>query len=111
MMSFLSLGTFIYVDDFTPAFWLDNLHDSSSWGWIRLNNGHWWVIMPDYRGCMINDMKVNYQQKGSVLYGCNSENKQYDIPAARINEETSTYMVVYWYTIGVRRNLKKYKPL
>jgi hypothetical protein len=107
LMPFLFLDAFIYAEDFTPALWLDDSQDSESWGWIRLNNGHWWVVMPDYRGFMINDMKINYQQKGVVLYGYNTENELYDIPEARINEETSAYIVIYWYTNRLQKRLEK----
>jgi hypothetical protein len=76
---------------------------SLNWGWIRFNDGSWCVAMPDNRDYLINAMKAGYQQKGNVLYSDEID----DIPEGRIQEETFTYIVVYWYSSRREEKLER----
>ncbi|MDR0287752.1 MAG: hypothetical protein LBI03_08650 [Clostridiales bacterium] len=97
VIMFLTLCPFISTLDFTPGLWVDDLRDTNSSGWTRFPNGLWVSVLPTYNGYALNTMKVMYTQRGNVLYGYNTENKQYDIPEGRVKEEKSTYIVIQWY--------------
>jgi hypothetical protein len=104
MMFFLTINTLVYAEDFTPALWLADPQNPKSWNWFREKNGRWWRTTWDHRNFLINSMKEHCQQRGKVLYG---ENSNYEIPQARIQEETSTYIVLYWYDDMIQEKLEK----
>jgi len=102
LVAALCVTGFVFADDrkenqFTASLWIYN--NDTGWGWLRLTNGLWKIVMPESNGYMINDMKISYRQRGKVLYinnGNNSDNE----PAGRIKEETAAYIVVQWYEVS-----------
>jgi len=99
-----------WPQNFTEALWVNTPNDENSSGKVRFSNGWWYSIYPEYKGFVLNPMKMNYFQKGNILYSYNTENEKYDIPEGKIKEETSTYIVITWYGV-VLRDQKMYKVL